>query len=147
MPKPLNYGALKIKFNTDTEDVSDDVTGYYMPYNTARFAAGTLNTLNGHVLHGVQKKGLVPTWTEPENRMPLGGSPLHNIEALLLQLSAVRFTMYANGEIVFDSVVRTQNMVRLPTGFKRDVYQFEMVSNTEVYSASIAQTGKELASI
>jgi hypothetical protein len=79
--------------------------------------------------------------------MPLGGSPLYTISQLLLSLSAVRFTMYANGEIVFDTIVQNQDMVRLPTGFKRDVYQFEMVSNTEVFSVSVAQTGKELASL
>jgi hypothetical protein len=79
--------------------------------------------------------------------MPLGGSPLYPINFMLLQTSAVRFTMYANDEIVFDTIVTTQDMVRLPTGFKRDVYQFEMVSNTNVYSVSIAGTGKELGAI
>jgi hypothetical protein len=147
LPKPLNFGALKIKFNDEDEDVTADILTYYLPYNTARFAVGPLNTLGGHALCGVQSKGQVPSWTEPENRMPLGGSPLYPIAQLTIQTSAVRFTMYANSEIVFDRIVTDQDMVRLPSGFKRDVYQFEMVSNTEVYSVSIAQTGKELASL
>jgi hypothetical protein len=147
LPKPVNFGALKIKFNDEDEDVEEDVLDYYMPYNEARFAVGPLNTLNGHALCGVQNTGQVPSWTEPENRMPLGGSPLYSIAALTIQISLVRFTMYADGEVVFDRIVDNQNMVRLPVGFKRDVYQFEMVSNTEVFSVSIAQTGKELASL
>jgi len=147
LPKPLNFGALKIKFNDEDEDVTTDILTYYLPYNEARFAVGPLNTLNGHVLGGVQTKGQVPGWTEPENRMPLGGSPLYPIAFMSTQVSSVRFTMFANGEIVFDTIVQDQNMVRLPTGFKRDVYQFELVSNTEVYSVSVAQTGKELASL
>lgn len=147
LPKPLNFGALKIKFNDEDEDVEEDVLDYYMPYNEARFAVGPLNTLNGHVLCGVQDKGQVPGWTEPENRMPLGGSPLYPIAQLTIQISSVRFTMYANGEIVFDRIVSDQDMVRLPLGFKRDVYQFEMVSNTEVFSVAVAQTGKELANL
>lgn len=147
LPKPVNFGALKIKFNDEDADVEADVLEYYMPYNTARFAVGPLNTLNGHVLCGVQSKGQVPSWTEPENKMPLGGSPIYTIAHLITSISAVRFTMYADREIVFDTIVQNQNMVRLPTGFKRDVYQFELVSNTEVYSVSVAQTGKELASL
>jgi hypothetical protein len=147
LPSPVNFGALKIKFDDAPDNVEDDILDYYLPYNQARFNAARLNTLNGHVLHGVEKKGLVPSWTEPENRMPLGGSPLYPINFMLLQTSAVRFTMYANDEIVFDTIVTTQDMVRLPTGFKRDVYQFEMVSNTNVYSVSIAGTGKELGAI
>jgi hypothetical protein len=147
LPKPVNFGALKIKFNDEDEDVESDVLEYYMPYNEARFAVGPLNTLNGHALCGVQNKDQVPSWTEPENRMPLGGSPLYSIAQLTVQLSVVRFVMYANREIVFDTIVQNQDMVRLPVGFKRDVYQFEMVSNTDVYSVSVAQTGKELASL
>lgn len=147
LPKPLNFGALKIKFNDEDGDVSADVEAYYGPYNEARFAAGPLGTINGHVINGVQGKGNVPGWTEPENKQPIGGSPLYMLNFMGIDVSAVRFTMYANGEIVFDTIVNAQEMVRLPTGFKRDVYQFEMVSNTEVFSASIAQTGKELASL
>lgn len=147
LPKPVNFGALKIKFNDEDEDVEEDVLEYYMPYNEARFAVGPLNTLNGHALCGVQNTGQVPGWTEPENRMPLGGSPLYSIASLTIQLSVVRFTMYADQEVVFDTIVQDQDMVRLPVGFKRDVYQFEMVSNTDVFSVSVAQTGKELASL
>lgn len=147
LPTPINFGALKIKFNDEDDDVTQDIFDYYGPYNEARFAVGTLNTLNGHALGGVERKGMVPGWTEPENRMPLGGSPLYPLNSMALQSSAVRFTIYADGEIVFDHVVTDQKMVRLPAGFKRDIYQFEMVSNTEVYSVSLAQTGKELATI
>lgn len=147
LPKPLNFGALKIKFNDEDEDITTDIFDYYLPYNQARFSVGSLNTLNGHVLCGVERKGQVPGWTEPENRMPLGGSPLYPIAFMSSSVSSVRFTMYANGEIVFDTMVQDQNMVRLPIGFKRDIYQFELVSNTEVYSVSIAQTGKELANL
>lgn len=147
LPKPINWGAVKIKFNDEDDDVTNYIFSYYGPYNEARFAAGPLNTLNGHALCGIQGAGQVPGWTEPENRMPLGGSPLYPLNMLALQTSAVRLTIFANKEIVFDHIVQNQDIVRLPAGFKRDVFQFEMVSNTEVYSMSIAQTGKELATI
>jgi hypothetical protein len=147
LPKPLNFGALKIKFNDEDEDVSADVLAYYKPYNDARFAAGPLNTINGHVIDGVEGAGQVAGWTEPENMFPIGGDSLYPLNFMLTQGSSVRFIMYANDEIVFDTIVQNQNMVRLPAGFKRDVYQFEMISASEVFSASIAETGKELAKL
>lgn len=147
LPKPANFGAAKIKFNTASIDVSADVLAHYTPYNEARFAAGPLNTIAGHVINGVQGTGQVPTWTEAENRMPIAGSSLVPLEQLLISLSAVRFIAYADGVKIFDRIVTDQNMIRMPTGFKRDVWQFEMVSNANVYSLHIAQTGKELANV
>lgn len=147
LPMPLNYGALKIKYNDEDDDVTADIEEYYGPYNAARFAAGPLNTLNGHVLNGVQGTGDVANWTEPENRMPLGGSPLYPLNLLGVQTSIVRFIAYADGEIVYDKIISNQEMYRMPLGFKADVWQFEMVSNSDVFSVSIAQTGKELAKI
>jgi len=143
--KPLNFGAVKLKFDDTSNDVATDIQGYYGPYNTARFAADTLNTIGGHVLDGVQNIGLVPSWTEPENKMELGGDPLYPINDMLTETSAVRFIAYANGTKVFDRVITSESIVRLPVGFKKDVWQFEMVSNTNVYSVTIAETGKDLA--
>lgn len=143
-PKPLNFGAIKVKFETGAINVSIDVLTYYKPYNEARFAAGPLNTLGGHVLNGVQGAGQVPSWTEPENRMPLGGSSLYPINFMLLQGVGVRLIAYANKEKVFDTIATNEDMIRMPAGFKRDVWQFEFVGNTTCYSVSIAETGKEL---
>lgn len=143
-PKPVNFGALKVKFEADAIDVSTDVITYYGVYNTARFAAGPLNTLGGHTLNGVQGAGQVPSWTEPEDRMPLGGSPLYPITFMLLQLVGVRIIAYANGIKVFDAIATNQDMIRMPVGFKRDVWQFEFIGNTICYSVSVAGTGKEL---
>lgn len=143
-PKPLNFGALKVKFEVDPVDVTSDVLSYYKPYNDARFAAGPLNTIGGHVINGVQGAGQVPSWTEPENRMPLGGSPLYPINFMLLQIVGVRIIAYADGEKVFDTIATGQDMLRMPAGFKRDVWQFEFIGNTTCYSISVAETGREL---
>jgi hypothetical protein len=35
----------------------------------------------------------------------------------------------------------------LPTGFKSDLWQIEMIGNTTVYSLQIAETPKQLAGI
>jgi hypothetical protein len=147
IPKPINFGAAKLKFVTGTFDVTVDVVGYYGAYNTARFAAGTLNTIGGHAIGGVQHKGLVPTWTEPEDRMPVGGSPLYPINFMKFQQPAIRLIIYANRKVVFDKVVTTEKIIRLPMGYKADLWQFEFVGNTNLYSMQIAETGKELETV
>ena len=145
LPAPVNFAALKLAFDTASIDIGADVATYYQPYNTALFAANKpLHTINGPTINGLQAYGLVPSWTEPELRTPIGGSQMYNIAAMNSQISGVRVIAYANGEVVLDTVVSDENMVRLPTGFKRDLWQFELVSNVDVYSMHVAGTGKEL---
>jgi hypothetical protein len=80
----------------------------------------------------------------PENRQPLGGSPLYAINFMAQLNPSVRFIAYADGEKVFDTIISKETIVRMPVGFKRDVWQFEMNGNTNVYSVQIAETGREL---
>lgn len=160
LPKPVNMGAAKIKFEVGEIDISEDFSAYYQPYNDARFAAGPLNTLNGgetilngavytegHTINGVQGAGQVADWTEPENRMPLGGSPLYQLSISETQTLGVIFRVYANRELILETVVTDEEMIRLPVGFKRDIWQFELVSNSDVYSLQVAGTGKELEQV
>jgi len=153
LPKPINFGAVKIKFATADIDVTQDVFSYYGPINDQRFAAGPLNTINGHPVDTVQYDydmyGDLVVYSEPQLRTPIGGSALFPLNDLALQDAAVRFIVYTNGPVgmvkVFDKVVSSEAIIRLPAGFKRDVWQFELVSNAHVYSVVIAETGKELA--
>lgn len=163
-PKPLNFGAVRIQFDADDLDVEDDVLAYYGAYNTELIAADVpLNTLNGRTLGGVnpvgttvsgdyQGGGNVVGWTEPENRAALGGDLLYDISLQSIQQSVVRLLVYAWDKTtgrrrVFTKNVYSEEMVRLPTGFKSDLWQFEMQGNTTVYSVQIAETPKGLARV
>jgi hypothetical protein len=44
-------------------------------------------------------------------------------------------------------MVVTEKIIRLPTGFKSDLWQFELIGNTNVYSMQIAETAKGLAEV
>lgn len=147
--KPVNFGAIRLNFDDGENDVTDDILGYYAPYNEDRFAAGPLSTLGGHCLCGpAQGVGLVPGWTEPELRAPLGGDLLYPIERMLFQQPAVRLTVYCGARgVILDTVVNEERVVRVPAGFKSDLWQFELVGNTNVYSAQIAETAKGLAAV
>jgi len=163
-PKPLNFGAVRIQFDADDLDVEDDVLAYYGAYNTELIAADVpLNTLNGRTLGGVniagtdvnsdyQGDGNVPGWTEPEIQASLGGDLLYDISLQSIQASVVRFIAYAWDKTtgrrrVVSKNVYNEEMIRLPTGFKSDLWQFEMQGNTTVYSVQIAETPKGLADI
>lgn len=59
----------------------------------------------------------------------------------------VRFIAYANREIVYDQEVPGNGRaVRLPSGFKTDIWQFEIRARAPVYSLHVASTMKELKS-
>jgi hypothetical protein len=171
--KPLNLGAARIQFDVGSANNPYSVVASLIPYNEALFAAApSLNTLNGHVLGGspAQSKGLVSMVPQAEIRQPLGGSLLYNINHLLQVPFSVRFIVYIrdrgrfNRKIV-DTVVTEEKILRLPTGFKTDLYQFELCilrlptgfktdlyqfelcGNTTVYSLQVAETPKQLAGV
>lgn len=153
VPKPINLGALKISFNTEQDDVSQDILATFLPYNQDRLSVGSLNTLGGHAMNAVQNPGQLDgtggliNWLDPEIRTPLGGSPLFPLNSLLLQASAVRIIVYARRTVVLDLVVPSERTVRIPSGFKSDLWQFELISNTDVFSLQVATSPKELAKV
>jgi len=158
-PKPVNFGAVRLMGDFEDADVSNDVESYYGVYNDARFVAPVpaLGTLGGHCLCGAgtitqENEGQVNDWTEPENKQPLGGSGLYDITFLSTQVSGVRLIVYSwnkNGEKTkrFDRVITREAIVRLPHGFKADLWQFEFHGNTSMYSAQISETAKGLAEL
>lgn len=157
-PKPINFGAARLMFETEDQDTSGSAADF-AAYDTALFTAinalpgvgKRLNTLGGGVLGGSPAKpklGLVPTWITPETRQPLGGSLLHNVADLQALPSSVRLIIrIADDEVVFDSQITTQDIFRLPTGYKSDLWKFELVGNTTVYSLQVAETPNQLAGI
>lgn len=157
-PKPLNFGAAR--FNMEAGDVSGaiDVEGTFRPYNTSYFTAITaqpglldrLGALNNGALNssGVSfNKGLVSGETPDETRMPLGGSALYRLVFLALTTTAVRFTVKIAEKTVLDIIVSDEEIIRMPTGFKSDKWQFEMNGNLKVYSVQIATTPKQLTAV
>jgi hypothetical protein len=158
-PKFLNFGAFKIKAEFGPSNVAVSVAATYGAYNYARLVTdpgpinggppfgGQLNCLGANMLGGQSpyNKGLVPGNILPENRLPLGGSPLYPLFLLNNQTLGIRMRVYCNGIIVSDQTVTSDKIYRLPSGFKHDTWQFELFGNTNCYSVMVAETGKELA--
>jgi hypothetical protein len=152
LPKPVNFGAVKIKFLTQEEAFVPDQTNqeYLQQFNTERIQY-PLNTLNSHALNAAKSRdvdSVYLTWSEAQNRGPLGGSELYDFSPPLSSQPAItRFRAWAGGQLVYDNAITDETIMRLPSGFKRDVWQFELSSNSNVYSVQIAETGRELGKV
>ncbi len=150
VPKPVNLGVARLHFNTDTIFVGDAIDALFGAYNDARFIATLpqLDTIAGHAICApTQLGGQVASTTIDETRMPIGGGPLFPIDFFSSIVPSIRLMVYANGRLVFDKTIFDEKQFRLPTGFKADIWQFEMVGNTQLFMMEAAETAKELAQV
>jgi hypothetical protein len=149
-PKPVNFGALKIKFRNVLADLDPVVIEQYTVFNTARIQ-DPLNTVNLAAVNTVRVE-TIAGWNEAQNKTPVAGSPLFPTDRLLEIQPSVQIRMWARNldsqmELVYTQTVEDEDVYRLPTGFKSDVWQFELVGNTDVYSVAFAETAKELEKV
>jgi hypothetical protein len=65
--------------------------------------------------------------------------------AIMPTTEKVRFKVYVNRVLRYDQAVpKNGRPVRLPSGFKGDIWQFEILCRAPVYSLHVASTAKEL---
>jgi hypothetical protein len=150
LPSPVNFGALQVKFRNEAEETDQASIQQYADYNTARIAF-PLNCVNLAAVNAVRVE-TIPTWTGPQNKTPTGGSPLYDLAALQSIIPAVVVRVWARDsntvmQEVFSYTVMDEGVYRLPPDFMSDVWQFEIISNTDVYSFAIAETAKELGKV
>lgn len=77
-------------------------------------------------------------------KQPVGGSPLFD---LFVPGDGVRLRVYNRQELVYSALINDEEMVRLPSGFKSDVWQVEVVGNARLFAIHMAETGKELKNV
>ena len=153
LPNPLNFGAFRVKFNSGTTSVPVSLLSDYTTYNAKRITS-QLAPINSAPLNAIRTLEY-PTFSTPgysppfENQSPLGGSSLYQIQnysniqnGVVVQVSARDLS--GNWNQVFSYSVTTEDIYRLPTGFRSDVWKFTMIGNAPVYSFTIAETAKEL---
>lgn len=150
MPRPVNFGAMRIKFRNVPAQLTEDAIVDYTIFNTERIAT-PLNCLNLAAVNAV-KTEVIPEWPYAQNKTPVGGSPLFSTSALRAIVPAVTVRVWARmGDSTFAEVfaftVTDEDVWRLPSDFMSDVWQFEFVSNTDIYSFAIAETAKELVQV
>jgi hypothetical protein len=150
IPTPVNFGALQVKFRNEELEIDQDAVAEYTAFNTIRITT-PLNCVNLAPVNTVQTRD-IPSFPYAQNKTPTGGSPLFNLTALMVSTPAVTIRVFARRqdsttEEVFSYTVTDEGVYRLPADFMSDVWQVEIVSNTDVYSFAIAETAKGLAGV
>jgi len=82
-------------------------------------------------------------------RTPINGSGIVSVELVQEVTPALTISLFARDTyyektLVFTTSITSQNVFRLPSGFKSDVWQVQLTGNVDVTSVSLATTGLEL---
>lgn len=147
LPKPVNMGAFRLKFKGNLQQISASQLTDYTTFNTGRIVK-PLNCLNLAVINGV-RTAVVAGYYLLQIKNPIGGSPLFNIASYLNVNSGVQVTIQARDlaqswNTIYNFSITSENIYRLPTGYKSDGYQITFVGNVPVYNFVMAETAKEL---
>lgn len=149
LPNPVNFGAIRIKFNAVSISVNPDQLGDYTTFNDAAISNPKgLNTINLAAINGVRFIPVVG-YSGAQIRSPIGGSPLFPLALFTTGLAAVQLDVYARNNQSqwvnrYSRSITTEGTYRLPFGFKSDAWQISLIGNTNVYSVTLAETPKEL---
>jgi hypothetical protein len=151
LPKPVNFGAFRLKFKGAPVIIPPQFLKDYTAYNTARYAAGPLAPINSYAINAARKVPL-GTSIDPQNRGPINGSSLYNTASLTNPGTAVQVNIYARDldqewNLVFSYSVNSERVYRIPAGFKSDGWQIQLVGNVPIFSFAMAETGKELEQV
>jgi hypothetical protein len=150
LPKPVNFGAFRLKFVANPINISISDLTDYTTFNDGRITK-PLNCLNLAALNSVDVEP-VTGYTQPQIKNPIGGSPLFDIAALMSQPVSVLVNVYARDldstwNLQYSQSISDERTHRLPAGFKSDLWQVELIGNANVYSFAMAETPKELAQV
>lgn len=149
-PKPVNFGAFRLKFNPGVTTISPSQLTDYTTFNNGRIAK-PLNCLNLATINGVRTMAVTGS-VLPQIRNPIAGSPLYPLGQYSSVIGGVTVNIFArdlssNWNLVFTWGVNSERIFRLPTGFKSDGWQVELIGNVPVYSFAMAETAIELKNL
>lgn len=104
-----------------------------------------LNTLNLYPINGVRREvGVTESPPVIQFKMPVAGSPLYSNTNLVVR-DRINVKIYADGVLRYERDVSSQDVMRLPSGYKADKWQVELSTAQNIYSFKMAGTAKELA--
>lgn len=153
LPNPVNFGAMRLKFNGVPYNIPIDLLGDYTAFNAAVYAlTPPLAPINSYAINGVRQRNLGINTILSQNSTPINGSPIWTIGGLTNPASAVQVTIFARDEDsdwnqVFSWSVTSERILRLPAGFKSDGWYVQLIGNIPVYSFAMAETGTELKKV
>lgn len=166
LARPVNFGAMALSMPWNADDIAsfDPIPSFIIaandPVNSGPWldqcAVFNYTLINGTEINaGQPETALPPTTIPPGNNVstwPLWFGMVLSAIAPDLDLTLpdgakARVTIRADGRIVFSGLITDEKQRRLPSGYKADVYQVEIVTRVPVMRFVIAETGKELESV
>lgn len=151
LPKPVNFGAMRVKFQGAPIKIPVQFLQDYIAYNTARYAIKPLAPINSYAINAARKVTIAGS-LDPQNRGSINGSSLYDVASLINPGVSVQVNIYARDllqewNLVFTWAVTSERTFRLPAGLKSDGWQIQLIGNVPVYSVALAETGKELEQV
>lgn len=157
LPTPVNMGAYRLQYKDVITGMDYDPGFDFTPYNTSRFdatdintetptlATKPLNTLNLYPINGTRvETGVTESPPVAQFTMPIGGSPLYqNMNPMLIR-DNIRVRIWGDDVVRYDREISSNDVMRLPSGYKADKWQIELTSAQNIYSFKMAGTAKEL---
>jgi len=134
LAKPTNQGAARVEYDQDYSDAALALIDADRAAIAADNASLMSSALGGHGSYNSK------AW----NVLDIDGSELADLPAAEVVVS---FTYYADGKPIFSKVVPSQQMFKLPSGYKSDTFSVRIQANTQVRSIAVAETAKQLADV
>ena len=143
-PMPVNMGAYRLQYKDIITDGDFAPTFDATPYNTDRIAT-PLDTLNLRPLNAVKvEAGMTDSPPIVQNRSPIGGPVLYPTEPLTIR-DNIRIRIWGDEILRYENEITSNDVMRLPSGYKADKWQVEFTTAQNIYSFKMAGTAKELA--
>lgn len=133
LPAPINMGAGLVYYDEFAYPPPNDLDNSYTPGEADAYTAPPTDI--SVELAQVSSEGL-PIWD---------GSFIHDLA--LPKNTLCFFRVYAKRKLVFSMPVQSNKAFRLPSGYKSDTYQLEVVSRRRIFKMAIAETARALEKI
>ena len=142
-PKPLNFGAIQVRYKLP-DVLSGSDPNLIAEVTSQNVALGQpLATLGNNTLGFRYDK----TISYRPYRGVLGGSGLFPLSELANVSAQFLLEVYANGTLKHTQTTLQSEPFHLPSGYKADIWQFRVVSNVDIQSIDIAESKFDLASL
>ncbi len=144
LPKPVNFGVIMIDYGDRDAPIFPVLLGSFEtapPLLTGQDFGPPIEVPMVYPLP-VQSPG-APDLT---SSMPMA-MPVMTEEVRLDEDKDIRVRVWAGRQLIFDQQIPGMQPVRLPSGFKSDLWQFEIVSRVPVMQVSIGETMKDLRNV
>lgn len=144
LPKPINFGVIMIDYGDRDAPVFPVLLGSFEQAPPLLTGQDFGPPIEVPMVYPPPNSVPGPADFSTSFPMPL---PTMTEEVRLDEDKDIRVRVWAGRQLIFDQQIPGMQAVRLPSGFKSDLWQFEIVSRVPVMQVSIGETMKDLRNV